>query len=294
MKSNYLIQVMSNLDVSLVETLLIVREKFKYNNSIRYILGDITADIDLITDVDVEVGDIVNTSIRNNIIEQISIYYGEYDLRDFMPFVKKDIKSILNELESLTTEKFKTREAIELNNYFFKDNEFLNEFSNGIGGLGHHVYMGGLAEHTLNVVYWTSKLINKYQCRHKEIALLSAKLHDIGKIYEYNYRGKFKATLRGEMEGHIVIGITMIDEALKKNPNLYSEEFINRIKGCIVQHHGDVQYGSPKSPNTEEAFIVHYADYIDATMSKISKIEYETQTNTWSIYSDDIKRRIFN
>lgn len=293
MKSNYLIQVMNSLDVLLVETLLIVREKVKYNNGIRYILGDITTDIDIITDVDVEIGDIVKAIIRNNTIEQISIYKGEYDLRDFMPFVKKDINSILNELESFTTEKFKTREAIELNNYFFKNKEFLREFSNGIGGLGHHVYMGGLAEHTLNVVYWTSKLIDRYQCRHKEIALLSAKLHDIGKIYEYNYRGKFKTTLRGEMEGHIVIGITMLDEAFKKNPKIYTEDFINRIKGCIVQHHGDVQYGSPKSPNTEEAFIVHYADYIDATMSKISKVRDETPNNTWSMYSEDIKTRIF-
>ena len=99
--------------------------------------------------------------------------------------------------------------------------------------------------------------------------------------------------MRGEMEGHIVIGITMVEEAFKKNPEIYSEEFIHRIKGCIVQHHGRVEYGSPKAPNTEEAFIVHYADYVDATMNKVWQVKEVTEVGNWSEYDRRIGTRLF-
>ena len=90
----------------------------------------------------------------------------------------------------------------------------------------HHNYIGGLAEHTLNVMHLTAMLCERYECRRTEIAVLAAKLHDIGKIYELYYDGSFKYTLRGEMEGHIVIGVELINEAIRENPTLYSEDFV--------------------------------------------------------------------
>lgn len=293
MKSIYLNQAMDRIDSTITEVILIVREKTNYNNGIRYILGDITGDIDFITNIKVEVGDIVLVIIENNKVKCIHTYKDKYDLRDYMPYVKRDIKSILEEIEELTTDTFKSSEVIELNKYFFKNEEFLDKFSNGIGGLGHHTYIGGLAEHTLNVIYWTSNLAKRYNCKYRDIAVLAAKLHDIGKIYEYSSNGTFKSTFRGEMEGHIVIGITMIEGAFNSKAELYSEDFKNRIKGCIVQHHGKPEYGSPKNPNTEEAFIVHYADYIDATMNKVCKVKDKTPQNTWSQYSKELKTKIF-
>ncbi len=293
MKSIYLNQAISRNDSTITEVLLIVRERTTYNNGVKYILGDITGDIDFITNVKVEVGDVVLAIIENNQVKYINTYKDKYDLRDYMPCVKRDINSILKELEELTTNTFESSEVIELNNYFFKNDKFLDEFSKGIGGLGHHIYIGGLAEHTLNVVYWANNLAKRYNCKYRDIAVLAAKLHDIGKIYEYSAKGIFKSTFRGDMEGHIVIGIIMIEEAFKIKSEVYSEEFKNRIKGCIVQHHGKPEYGSPKNPNTEEAFIVHYADYLDATMNKVSKVRDKTPDNTWSEYSEELNTKIF-
>ena len=99
--------------------------------------------------------------------------------------------------------------------------------------------------------------------------------------------------MRGEMEGHIVIGISMIEEAFKSGESIYSEEFKNRIRGCLVQHHGKLEFGSPKTPNTEEAFIVHYADYVDAIMNKIGKVKDITEVGTWSEYDRKIGTRLF-
>jgi len=100
--------------------------------------------------------------------------------------------------------------------------------------------------------------------------------------------------VKGEMEGHIVIGITMLEEAFNIGGNIYSDDFKHRIKGCVVQHHGKLEYGSPKVPNSEEAYIVHYADYIDATFNKIGQIKDITQPFTWSEYDRRIGTRLYS
>ena len=121
----------------------------------------------------------------------------------------------------------------------------------------------------------------------------SAPLHDIGKIYELYYDGPFKYTLRGEMEGHIVIGIQMIEKAFNDNPGFYSEDFITRIKGCIVQHHGKLEYGSPREMRMEESFILNSADSIDATMNKIEQIKEKTEAGSWSEYDRRIETKLY-
>ena len=187
-----------------------------------------------------------------------------------------------------------SREGKALNDYFFKDEDFVEKFKRAIGGVSmHHNYIGGLAEHTLGVMYLTIMLCERYDCRNKEIAILAAKLHDIGKIYELYYDGPFKYTLRGEMEGHIVIGTEMLDKAFNDNPGFYSEDFITRMKGCIVQHHGKLEYGSPREMRMEESFILNSADSIDATMNKISQIKEKTEPGSWSEYDRRIETKLY-
>ncbi|WP_252231635.1 3'-5' exoribonuclease YhaM family protein [Clostridium sp. ZBS15] len=221
-------------------------------------------------------------------------FISEYNLEDYLPTVKRPIEDIMNEIEEYTNKYIISREGKALNDYFFKDEKFLNKFKRGIGGVSmHHNYIGGLAEHTLNVMYLTAMLCERYDCRRPEIAVLSAKLHDIGKIYELYYEGPFRYTLQGEMEGHIVIGVQMIDQAARENSFSYSDDFISRIKGCITQHHGKLEYGSPRDMKMEEAFIVNYADSIDATMNKINQLKDKTKSGTWSEYDRRIETKLY-
>ncbi len=300
MKQYYLEQIRkmdNNIEINI---LLMIKKRFKDSEErTTYVLGDSTSDIKVSTTsikaLNLNIGDVILVPINHNFIINFDklIIEEDYELEDFLPSVKRDINHIMEELESLTVEEFTTIEAQSINDYFFKDEKFLNEFKIAIGGLSqHHNYIGGLAEHTLNVTYLAKVLAYRYNCRYKDIAILAAKLHDIGKIYEYSVDGPFSTSMIGEMEGHIIIGITMIEEAFKKNPEIYSESFKNRLKGCIVQHHGRVEYGSPKPPNTEEAFIVHYADYVDATMNKVSQIKDITLKDTWSEYNKKIGTRL--
>ena len=221
-------------------------------------------------------------------------FIDEYNSIDYLPTVKRNIEDIMDELELYTEEYITSKEGKALNDYFFKNEEFLEKFKRGIGGVSmHHNYIGGLAEHTLGVMYLTIMLCERYNCRNREIAILAAKLHDIGKIYELYYDGPFKYTLRGEMEGHIVIGTEMLDKAFNDNPGFYSDDFIIRMKGCIVQHHGKLEYGSPREMRMEESFILNSADSIDATMNKIEQIKEKTEAGNWSEYDRRIETRLY-
>lgn len=218
----------------------------------------------------------------------------DFDLRDYVPSVKRPVEDIMKELEELTSSEFKSPEVIALNDYFFKNEKFLERFTKAIGGVyQHHNYLGGLAEHTLGVTYLAKMFADRYNIRYREIAILGAKLHDIGKIKEMNYDGPFTYSLEGEMEGHIVIGVTMLEEAFRENPDLYTKEFRERIKGIVVQHHGKLEYGSPKTMNTQESYVVHYADYVDATMNKIDIVMDGVEEGEWTPYERRMEGRLF-
>lgn len=221
-------------------------------------------------------------------------FISEYNILDYLPTVNRPIEDIMKEIDFYTDKYIISREAKALNDYFFKNEEFLDKFKRGIGGVSmHHNYIGGLAEHTLNVMELAIMLSEKYGCRRTETTVLGAKLHDIGKIYELYYDGPFKYTLRGQMEGHIVIGVEMIDQAVREKDEFYSEDFVARIKGCIAQHHGKLEFGSPREMNMEESFIINYADSIDATMNKISQIRDKTEPGSWSEYDKRIETRLY-
>lgn len=272
--------------------------KDENNRTIMYIgdnTGELKASI-IEGDYELQKGDVIECEAVFETILKVESFskQDEFKLEDYLPSVKRPIEDILKEIEDISKEEFKSEEIIILDRYFFRNNKFLHKFKRGIGGARqHHNYIGGLAEHTLNVMYMAKILAYRYNCRNKEIAILGAKLHDIGKTEEYFVEGPFSYTLRGEMEGHIVIGVTMLEEAFRENPEIYSEEFKNRMKGCIVQHHGKMEYGSPKTPNTEEAYIVHYADYVDATMNKVAQIKEGLDPNTWSDYDRRIAGKLY-
>ena len=278
---------------------MILKKIYKDGDSIIADIGDRTGDIKVkILDKKavLDAGDVIECSfIFSNNSEILNFKkIDEFLLEDFLPTVDRPIEEIMNEIEEISRDEFKSKECIELNNYFFKDQEFLEKFKRGIGGVSqHHNYIGGLAEHTLNVMYLAKMLCYRYNVKNKELAILAAKLHDIGKTEELSTSGPFTYTLKGEMEGHIVIGVEMLQRAFNYNVKAYSEDFKQRVKACIIQHHGKVEYGSPRSPKLEESYVVHYADYIDANMNKIAIVKKDVKENTWSQYDRRIEGKIY-
>ena len=279
-------------------SLMIIKKLYKDGNKNVYLLSDKTGYINgkIASKLRLEPGQVVEIEgVKNSVIDVNHLKnVEEYEIEDYLVTVKRPIEEIMNDIEEITKECITSPEGKKLNDYFFKDEKFLEKFKKGIGGVSmHHNYIGGLAEHTLNVMYLTKILCKRYNCRRKEIAVLSAKLHDIGKLDELYYNGPFKYTLEGELEGHIVIGVQMIDRAIKDMDVPFSEDFIRRIKGCIVQHHGKLEYGSPRVANMEESIILNFADNIDATMNKIEQIKEDTKENAWSQYDRRIETKLY-
>ena len=279
-------------------SLMIIKKLYKDGNKNVYLLSDKTGYINgkIASKLRLEPGQVVEIEgVKDSLIDVNHLKnVEEYEIEDYLVTVKRPIEEIMNDIEEITKECITSPEGKKLNDYFFKDEKFLEKFKKGIGGVSmHHNYIGGLAEHTLNVMYLTKILCERYNCRRKEIAILSAKLHDIGKLDELYYNGPFKYTLEGELEGHIVIGVQMIDRAIKDMDVPFSEDFIRRIKGCIVQHHGKLEYGSPRVANMEESIILNFADNIDATMNKIEQIKEDTKENTWSQYDRRIETKLY-
>jgi 3'-5' exoribonuclease len=297
MKNKYIKDIKENEHVE--SSFMIMKKLSKDGDSLVVYLGDKTGDIkSFIPDgkEDLKVGEVIFIKGKKSAGLQVSNYKKEkkYIIDDYLPALSKPIEDIMKEIDEISEEEFKSAEAKTINEYFFKEEDFLNKFKRGIGGLSqHHNYIGGLAEHTLNVMYMTKVMAYRYDCRYKELAILAAKLHDIGKIEEYDVNGPFSVAMRGEMEGHIVIGVTMLEEAFKAGGKVYSEDFKHRLRGCVVQHHGKVEYGSPKVPNTEEAYIVHYADFVDATLNKVGQVKDQTTAGTWSEYDRRIGTRLY-
>lgn len=285
-------------DGSVKTSLMVNKRLYKDGNKMLYILSDksgyINAKIPM--KLKLEPGQVIEVEgVKDYVLDVFQVKLLEnYDINDYLASVNRDIDEIMESIEEISNECIISPQAKMLDDYFFKNEEFLEKFKRGIGGVSmHHNYIGGLAEHTLGVMNLTKILCDIYDCRRREIAVLSAKLHDIGKIYEMDFSGPFKYTLEGELEGHIVIGVEMIDRAITDLKIPFSEDFIRRVKGCIIQHHGKLEYGSPKKANMEESIILNFADNVDATLNKINQIKEETKENTWSVYDKKMETKLY-
>ena len=127
----------------------------------------------------------------------------------------------------------------------------------------HHAYRGGLLEHTLAVCKVVFSLSQLYPMLDRDTLLAAAAFHDMGKAWELSSGLTREYTDEGQMLGHIVIGMTMLEPYLRKATNL-EPGLILHFKHLLVSHHGELMFGSPKTPMTPEAMILHFADNIDA------------------------------
>ncbi|MEW9080073.1 3'-5' exoribonuclease YhaM family protein [Terrisporobacter glycolicus] len=285
-------------DGSVKICLMVNKKLYKDGNKMIYLLSDKSGYINakIPAKVKLDPGQVIEIEgTKDYILDVFQVKIIEdYNIDDYLATVSRNIDEIMKDIEAISRECIISPQGKILDDYFFKDERFLEKFKRGIGGVSmHHNYIGGLAEHTLGVMYLTKILCDIYDCRRREIAVLSAKLHDIGKIYEMDCSGPFKYTLEGELEGHIIIGVQMIDRAIIELNIPFSEDFVTRIKGCITQHHGKLEYGSPKKANMEESIVLNFADTVDASLNKINQIKEETKEDTWSVYDKKMEMKLY-
>ncbi len=156
----------------------------------------------------------------------------------------------------------------------------------------HHAWTGGLLEHTLGVVRLCMKMAELYPMLDRQILLVAAIFHDIGKLWEFSGDLAPDYSDEGRLLGHISIGLARLDEPLRAAG--VSPELALHFKHLIASHHGQLEFGSPRLPQTAEAFALHYADNLDAKLTQCQTLLEELPSGTsWTSYQKSLDRALF-
>ena len=193
---------------------------------------------------------------------------SEIDITDYLPEAQRDREELFGELTAII-ETINNPYLKQLLDLFLEDHVFINLFRSAPAAKNlHHVYIGGLLEHTVSVATLILKIGSHYGNLNLDLLLTAGILHDIGKVHELTFSRSFDYSDVGRLLGHIVIGLEMITEKINSLPD-FPVDLAMELKHLIISHHGQYDYGSPKRPKTLEAFILFYLDDLDAKVNDL-------------------------
>ena len=201
---------------------------------------------------------------------------------------------MLAELQTLLAS-LKNKNLKNLCRLFLNDENFIDNIKQWPAAkAAHHAYLGGLLEHTLSVCKLAEKIGEHYEdVIDKEILLVGAFIHDIGKIEEFSIRNGIDYTNEGRLIGHIVLGIRLLDAKIDKIKD-FPEDLKITLEHIIASHHGELNFGSPKRPKILEAIVIHLLDDIDAKINGISKfMAKDRNSGSWTEYNRLLERFFF-
>jgi 3'-5' exoribonuclease len=233
-------------------------------------------------------------AIQLSIIELRKVEDGEVELADYFPVARGDLDQMFAGILDFVRQ-VKTPCLAALLQAFFGDEAIAALFRRAPAAKGfHHVYIGGLLEHTLSVVRLLEKAAGHYAGINRDLLLAGGLLHDIGKIYEFSYERIVEYSDPGRLIGHIVMGVEMVDRKIAAIPD-FPEQTAMELRHLILSHHGVLEYGSPKRPKTLEALIVHYMDDMDAKVNAFQETirEARAEESDWTPYHRLFDRYIY-
>jgi len=190
------------------------------------------------------------------------------DLSDFLPVSQYDPQQMLAEVNALIASMSDHHIKLLLG-VFFADTDFVKLFCKAPAAKAmHHVYLGGLLEHSLAVARLASDIAQRYATIDRDLLICGALLHDIGKVAELRYARSFDYSDAGKLIGHIVLGVEMVDEKIRTIEDFPAIK-ATLIKHLLLSHHGQYDYGSPKRPKTLEAVVLNFIDDMDSKINGV-------------------------
>jgi 3'-5' exoribonuclease len=218
---------------------------------------------------------------------------------DFLPHTDQDVNKLFERLRS-TLLKLGSPHLRALAECFLMDDGFVRAFCQVPAGIrNHHAYLGGLLEHVVTLLDAAERLLPLYPVLDRDLLLMGVFLHDAGKVRELSFGRSFGYTDEGQLVGHLVIGVEMLNEKAARVPELtgepFPDELLLRLKHMILSHHGSYEYGSPKLPMTPEAIALHHLDNFDAKVHSFARDirEDRNQTSAWTPFNQSLQRRLF-
>ena len=218
-------------------------------------------------------GDI--TSFQGNLQLSIKrarkVNEGVYEPTDYLPTTDKDVNEMYAELMQYI-QSVNNPYLSKLLHTFFDDEDFAKKFKfHSAAKSVHHGFVGGLLEHTLSVTRNCDYFAKNYPFLNRDLLLASAMFHDVGKLKELSTFRANDYTDAGQLLGHIMIGAEWVGEVIRTIDG-FPEVLANELKHCILAHHGELEYGSPKKPALVEALALSFADNLDAKMETVREM----------------------
>lgn len=218
----------------------------------------------------------------------------DLDYSDYLHQSKENLDELMQKIFS----KINSIENYHLKNLlksFFDDPKFAKKFKRAPAATKvHQPYIGGLTEHTINVVAICETICNIYKEINRDFLITMAILHDIGKIREYAYDKVIEHTDEGKLLGHIAISLEMIDQKIRSMDN-FPPDLELMVKHTLLSHHGHFEFGSPRLPSILAAIALYYADEMDAKVSGFINIKEENKDfkEKWSKWIWWLERAIY-
>lgn len=206
---------------------------------------------------------------------------GEYNPADYLPVSKFPIEDMMQELLGYINSIENTYLKKLLQMLFVEDEAFVEAFKKSSAAKTvHHGFVGGLLQHTLAVTRLCDYYCSQYPILKRDLLLSAAICHDIGKTKELSLFPENDYTDDGQFLGHIVIGSEMVGEKIREIPG-FPKMIANELKHCILAHHGELEFGSPKKPAIVEAMALNFADNTDAKLQTFTELMESTTETGW-------------
>src|SRR5450432_3306914 len=220
---------------------------------------------------------------------------SEVDFADYLPKTSKDIGELWRTLAGYVAT-FKDPHLKALVEAFMSDPEIAEAYRNAPAAKTlHHAFIGGLLEHVVSLFHSCDLMCRNYPQVNRDLLLTGAFFHDIGKIHELTYNRSFSYSTRGQLLGHMIIELEMLQAKLPHVPD-FPPELKILLEHLIISHHGHYEFGSPKLPMFPEALMLHYLDDLDSKMESM-RAHFERETgndSSWTSYNPSLGRTLLN
>ncbi|HXP17157.1 MAG TPA: OB-fold nucleic acid binding domain-containing protein [Terriglobales bacterium] len=220
---------------------------------------------------------------------------SEVDFSDYLPKTTKDIGELWRTLAGFVAT-FKDPHLKALVEAFMADAEIAEAYRNAPAAKTlHHAFIGGLLEHVVSLFHSCDLMCRNYPQINRDLLLTGAFLHDIGKIHELTYSRSFSYTTRGQLLGHMIIELEMLQAKLAPVPD-FPGPLKTLVEHLIISHHGQYDFGSPKLPMFPEALMLHYLDDLDSKMEAM-RAQFERGVEAdgaWTGYNPSLGRPLLN
>lgn len=220
---------------------------------------------------------------------------SEIEFADYLPKTTKDIDELWLTLTNFVAG-FEDPHLKALVQSFLQDAEIAAAYRNAPAAKTlHHAYIGGLLDHVVSLFRSCDLMCRNYPQVNRDLLMTGAFLHDIGKIHELTYNRSFSYTTKGQLLGHMVIELEMLQSKLAALPG-FPEGLKTLVEHMIISHHGEYEFGSPKLPMFPEALMLHYLDDLDSKMEAM-RAQFEREAgmdNPWTSYNASLGRPLLN